>query len=223
MIYHVWQRAMASGAESVVIATDSEKVRLIAEGFGAKVCMTSPDHPSGTDRLAEVVVALGLDDDEIIVNLQGDEPMMPKGLIRAVAENLTQHENVKMSTLCAPITDIETLFNPDVVKVTMNKRGFALYFSRAPIPWERDAFRVEPREMKGHHFQHIGIYAYRVSALNAFLLWDQSPAGRMESLEQLRILWHGGRIHVLETQEAVPLDVNTQADLDRVRALMKGR
>lgn len=217
MVQHVWERAMASGASSVVVATDSEKIALLAEGFGATVCMTSPDHPSGTDRLAEVAAAQGFADDEIIVNLQGDEPLMPPHLIRALAEDLTKFENTKMSTLCAPIKDIDELFNPDVVKVVLNKRGFALYFSRAPIPWERDTFAKEPRVMKGVHWRHIGMYAYRVSALNEFLLWDQSQACRMESLEQLRILWHGGRIHVLETRELVPLDVNTPEDLERVR------
>lgn len=219
MIQHVYQRAVDSCASSVVIATDSDRVRSVAESFGATVCMTSEQHASGTDRLAEAVVAMGYDDDEIVVNLQGDEPLVPPEVIQQVAEDMSLHDAVKLATVCEKIEDEALLFNPDVVKVVMNRRGFAVYFSRAPIPWEREGFQSEPRSTQGPHYRHIGIYAYRTGFLAEYLSWTPGPLDAMESLEQLRVLWHGHRIHCVEAKSPVPSGVDTQEDLERVKAI----
>lgn len=219
MVQHVYERCLDSGAESVVVATDDEKVRAACEGFGADVCMTSPDNASGTERLAEAVGALGYEDDEIVVNVQGDEPLIPPGLIRQVAEDLTVHDNTKVATLCEEITNPEDVFNPGVVKVVTNKRGFALYFSRAPIPYERDNFAQEPRVIEGPHYRHIGIYAYRVGFLEEYLQWELSPVGAKEELEQLRVLWNCGRIHVTIAKDSLAAGVDTPEDLERVRQI----
>lgn len=220
MIQHVYNRAIESCATSVVIATDSERVREVAEGFGATVCMTASEHESGTDRLAEAVVALCYDEDEIVVNLQGDEPLVPPQVIQQVAEDMSIHETVKLATVCEKVTDEAALFNPDVVKVVMNRRGFAIYFSRAPIPWERDGFNAQPKRIQGPHYRHIGLYAYRVGFLAEYLSWARGPLDEMESLEQLRVLWHGHRIHCVEAVAPVPSGVDTQSDLDRVRSII---
>lgn len=219
MVQHVYERCMESGADSVVIATDNELVRDAAEKFGASVCMTSEDHASGTERLAEAVVALGYEADEIVVNVQGDEPLISPEVIRQVAEDLTIHDNTKVATLCEKITDDEDVFNPGVVKVVMNKRGFALYFSRAPIPWERENFATEPKKVDGPFYRHVGIYAYRVGFLDQYLQWELSPIGSREELEQLRVLWNCGRIHISIAKDSIPPGVDTPEDLERVRAI----
>ena len=222
MIQHVYQRALESCASSVVIATASEEIREVAEGFGATVCLTSADHPSGTDRLAEVVVAMGYDDSDIVVNLQGDEPLMPPQLIQRVAEDLSIHDMVKLSTACEVITDPVDLLNPDVVKVVLNHRGFAIYFSRAPIPWNKALSSNEAKSvMQGQHYRHIGLYAYRAGFLSEYLAWAPSPLDQMESLEQLRVLWQGCRIHcIVQEGKSVASSVDGPEDLERVRALM---
>lgn len=222
MLQHVYERAIESGAENVIIATDDEKIRKAAEGFGATVCMTSPEHVSGTDRIAEAVVAMGYDDDDIVVNLQGDEPLIPPVVIHQVAQNLAKFENARVATLYEPIQTAEELFNPNNVKVVMGKRGYALYFSRAPIAWERDNFPLEDPKAKlqGEHFRHVGLYAYRVKFLQEYTEWEPSPLEDMERLEQLRVLWNGGRVHVAKAKEAVPADVNTDEDLEKVRKLI---
>ncbi len=223
MIQHVYERAVESGAESVVIAADDTRIREVAEGFGAPVCMTSPDHISGTERLAEAVVALGYMEDDIIVNLQGDEPLIPSVVVRQVAEDLVKYENAKVATLYEPIKTIEELFNPNNVKVVMNKRGYALYFSRAPLPWDRAQFRLPPEEnqkLHTEHFRHVGVYAYRVGVLQEYMEWGPSPIEEIEHLEQLRVLWNGGRVHLTPAKAAVPQDVNTAEDLDIVRKLL---
>ena len=221
MIQHVYRRAIESCAESVVIATDSQEIANVASDFGADVCMTSSDHVSGTDRIAEAVVALGYDESDIVVNLQGDEPLMPPQLIKQVAQDLARHDHLKLTTLCEPIVNVDDLFNPDAVKVVLSRRGFALYFSRAPIPWDRASFtQQEQAVISEHHYKHIGIYAYRADFLQQYLEWEQSPLGKMESLEQLRVLWNGQRIHCSVAQEPLPTDVNTQADLELVRKLL---
>ncbi len=218
MIQHVYERSIASGAESVVIATDDERVKKVAEDFGADVCMTSVEHQSGSERLAEAVVALGYSDDEIVVNVQGDEPMIPPGIIHQVAQDLADHDNIKVATLCEVIKNSDDLFDPNIVKVTMNRRGYALYFSRAPIPWARDQFPLkQPVTLEGEHFRHIGIYAYRVGFLQEYITWESCPLEQMEVLEQLRVLWYGGRIHVAIAKEKSPYEVNTEEDLERVR------
>ena len=219
MIQHVYERALGSGAAEVTIATDDKRVKAVAESFGATVCMTSSDHPSGTERLAEAVVMLGLEDDEIVVCLQADEPLIPAEIIRRVAEDLEEHDNVKVSTLCEPITDVAELFNPNVTKVVMNRRNFAMYFSRAPIPWARDSFPEKSSiQLKEHHFRHVGIYAYRVGFLQEYMEWESCAAEELECLEQLRILWHGGRIHLSVTKHHLLPGVDTQEDLERVQS-----
>jgi 3-deoxy-manno-octulosonate cytidylyltransferase (CMP-KDO synthetase) len=224
MIQHVYERAVESGAESVVIATDDERICKVAEEFGATVCMTSPDHKTGTERLAEAVVALGYLEEEIIVNLQGDEPLVPAVVVRQVAEDLEKFTNSKVATLYETVKTIDELFDPNNVKVVMNKRGYALYFSRAPIAWDRENFQIPPskkQHLQSEHFRHVGIYAYRVGFLQEYMEWGPSPLEEMECLEQLRVLWNGGRVQLTETKESVPADVNTEKDLDLVRALIE--
>lgn len=223
MIQHVYERALSSGAESVVIATDDDRIRKVAEDFGASVCMTSPDHQSGTERLAEAVVALGYAEEDIIVNLQGDEPLVPAVVIRQVAEDLVKYENARVATLYEPIKTMEELFNPNNVKVVMNKRGYALYFSRAPVAWDREHFQIPPRKdqkLVTEHFRHVGIYAYHAGFLQEYMEWESSDLEKMERLEQLRVLWNGGRVHLTQAKEVVPFDVNTQEDLEKVRQLL---
>ncbi len=220
MIQHVYERAQESGAESVIIATDDCRVQAAAEGFGARVCMTSGEHRSGTDRLAEVVDQLGLDDGRVVVNLQGDEPLMPPAVIHQVADNLMLHPVAGMATVCSRITAAAELFDPHVVKVVMDAKGMAVYFSRAAIPWDRDAFAstTEALPARSTHYRHIGLYAYRAGFLRQYVDWPSCHLENTESLEQLRVLWHGQRIHVAEAVETPPAGVDTVRDLEIVRA-----
>lgn len=219
MIQHVYERARESAATQVIIATDDERIEQAARAFGATVCMTSADHQSGTDRLQEVVSQLGLPDDAIVVNVQGDEPLIPPAVINQVAQNLAGDSSASVATLCEPIELVEDFCNPNIVKVVMDAHGRALYFSRAPIPYPRDAFAGEGRALPEDFVarRHIGIYAYRVGLLHRFVTWDQAPLERFESLEQLRVLWQGESIHVAEACRPVPGGVDTELDLDRVR------
>lgn len=220
IIQWVYEKALASGANQVWIAPDDDKVKQIAEGFGAQVIMTSPDHNSGTERLAEVVQSLNLPDDEIVVNVQGDEPLLPTENIDQLAQNLAR-SGAPMATLSVAISDVDEVFNPNAVKVVTDKQGFALYFSRAPIPYERDNFQTSPVTQVGGHFQrHIGIYAYRADFIRRYVSWPASSLEQIESLEQLRVLWHGEKIHVAEAKVVPPAGVDTQDDLDALRALM---
>lgn len=222
ILERVYQQSLQSGAESVVIATDDDRIKEAASKFGAPVVMTSKTHQSGTERLAEAATVLGYEEDEVVVNVQGDEPLIPPVVIHQVATNLSLHENVRVSTLCEKIVDTAALFNPHNVKVVMNKRGYALYFSRAPIAWERDNFPPqEDTTLTGVHYRHVGIYAYRVGFLQEYLSWDPCPLEKMESLEQLRVLWYGGRIHVDTAKEHVPIGVDTEEDLEIVRKLIQ--
>lgn len=222
ILERVYKQCRQSGAESVVIATDDERIKEAATKFGASVCMTSKSHQSGTERLAEAATVLGYEEDEVVVNVQGDEPLIPPVVIHQVAKNLSLHENVRVATLCEKITEAKALFNPDNVKVVMNKRGYALYFSRAPIAWERNNFPLQDdTALTGVHYRHIGIYAYRVGFLQEYLSWDACPLEKMESLEQLRVLWYGGRIHVDIAKEPVPIGVDTLDDLEVVKGLIK--
>ncbi|UZJ45560.1 3-deoxy-manno-octulosonate cytidylyltransferase [Marinimicrobium sp. C6131] len=222
MIQHVYERACESAATKVIIATDDERIELAARAFGATVCMTSPDHQSGTDRLQEVVSQLGLPDDAIVVNVQGDEPLIPPAVINQVAQNLANDDSASVATLCEPIESVEDFCNPNIVKVVSDMSGRALYFSRAPIPYPRDAFAGEGRALPEGFVarRHIGIYAYRVGLLHRFVTWDQAPLERFESLEQLRVMWQGESIHVAEACRPVPGGVDTELDLDRVRRLL---
>lgn len=222
MIQHVWERAMQSGASRVLIATDDPRILSACKSFGARAELTAEGHRSGTERIAELVNRLGFEDDAVIVNVQGDEPLTPPAIIAQVAENLSERRaTAQVATLCEPITEAETVFNPSVVKVVRDRNGYALYFSRAPIPWDREHFPAKtalPKALK--YYRHIGIYAYLAGYLSEYVELEPSPAETAESLEQLRILHHGGRIHVAEACEPPGPGVDTLADLERARALV---
>ena len=220
MLQHVYARARESGAEEVVIATDDGRIADAAKSFGAEVCMTSESHRSGSDRIAEVADKLAWAKNTIVVNLQGDEPRMPASLIDQVAKDMATHEAAGVTTLSAPISERKVLFDPHVVKVVTDVNGYALYFSRAPIPWHRDEFIDEGRPLPQEtgFARHIGLYAYRAGYLKQFVAWQHAPIERAESLEQLRVLWHGGRIHVSQAIEEPGHGVDTLDDLKRVEA-----
>lgn len=219
MIQRVWEQASRSSAARVVIATDDQRIAEAAETFGAKVCMTSSEHPSGTDRLQEVATSLALEPRHIVVNVQGDEPLVPPAVIEQVAEGLAANTAAGMATLCEPLSTLDEVTNPNIVKVVMDSDGRALYFSRAPIPWPRDAFAAEPRSLpvEGNWYRHIGIYAYRASFLHEFVSWPPAPQEQLEQLEQLRAMHNGVVIQVDIACAEVPGGVDTAADLEAVR------
>ena len=222
LIRHVYERAQATAAAEILIATDDARIAAACQAFGAEVVMTRGDHRSGTDRLAEVIALRGWPDETLVVNLQGDEAGMPPALVDQVAAGLAGHERVGMATLAYPIQDAETLFDPHVVKVVTDAQGYALYFSRAPIPWHRDEFHGGRQTLPpGEGFlRHIGLYAYRAAFLARFVAWPPAPLELAESLEQLRVLWHGEGIHVgLATEEPGP-GVDTAADVQRLLAFL---
>jgi 3-deoxy-manno-octulosonate cytidylyltransferase (CMP-KDO synthetase) len=223
MIQHVWEQARKSSAGRVVVATDDARIVEACEAFGADVVLTRADHNSGTDRLAEVATQLGLPADAIVVNVQGDEPLIPPAVIDQVAANLAAHPEAGISTLAEPIDDVAALFNPNVVKVSSDVNGLALTFSRAPLPWARDALaQSRDRLPEGVPYRrHIGIYAYRVGFLHDFVSWGPCWLENTESLEQLRALWNGVRIHVADALEAPPGGVDTPEDLERVKRLLE--
>lgn len=222
MIQHVWNKAVDSGASDVIIATDDKRVRSACEKFGAQVEMTDPGHASGTERIAEVVRRRGFAGQDIVVNLQGDEPLIPAALIAQAAEDLAAHADIaEVSTLSERILDPASVVNPNVVKVVTDQSGLALYFSRAPIPWDRDQTErpILGIDSLPGYFRHIGIYAYRVGYLSEYISLPASPLERLEKLEQLRILYYGGRIHVDEAREKPGPGVDTPEDLEAVRNL----
>ncbi|WP_122585596.1 3-deoxy-manno-octulosonate cytidylyltransferase [Pseudomonas viridiflava] len=223
MVQLVWEQARKSSAQRVVVATDDVRIFEACQAFGAEVLMTRDDHNSGTDRLAEVATQLGLAPDAIVVNVQGDEPMIPPAVIDQVASNLAAHPEAGISTLAEPIDDVAALFNPNVVKVSSDINGLALTFSRAPLPWARDALAANRDELPaGVPFRrHIGIYAYRAGFLHDFVSWGPCMLENTENLEQLRALWNGVRIHVADAREAPPAGVDTPEDLERVRRLLE--
>jgi 3-deoxy-manno-octulosonate cytidylyltransferase (CMP-KDO synthetase) len=226
LIEHVHRVALASGAEYVVIATDDARIVEAAEGFGAEVCLTSAAHASGTDRLAEVIGLLGWPEQTVVVNLQGDEPLLPAALLKRVADALRDHPDAGIATLCSEIHEADELFDPNVVKVVRDAAGRALYFSRAPIPWSRDGFVAGcPPELPpgGHWWRHIGVYGYRAGALRTYPHLPASALEATEMLEQLRALAAGIRIQVLETVGVPPAGVDTEADLARVERLLVER
>ena len=225
MIVRVAERALASGAERVAVATDDERVRNAVAAHGIDVCMTRADHPTGTDRLAEAAQQLGLADDAIVVNVQGDEPLLEPSLIRDMAALLASHPAAAIATACHPITDPAEAFNPNVVKVVIDHDGYALYFSRATIPWARDAFAASRDEVPPGLplYRHYGLYAYRVAFLRMYPTLAPAPIERFEALEQLRALWHGARIVVLVTRGTPAPGVDTPQDLARVQALHAAR
>lgn len=222
MVEHVYRRALESGADEVLIATDDQRIQECVNGFGGNVVMTRADHASGTDRLAEVAALQGWRDDTIVVNVQGDEPLMPPTLIRFVAEDLALHPDAAIATLCTPIVEAEEFFDPHAVKVVRDQAGYALYFSRAPVPWDRDEFATGSRCLPQGvpHLRHLGLYAYRASYLRDYATMAPAPIETSEMLEQLRALWHGARIHVADAPETPGPGVDTPEDLDRVAALL---
>ena len=224
MVLHVLERALESGAQSVVVATDDERIQRVVMAAGQHAIMTSPDHASGTERLMEVVEALGWDDGTVVVNVQGDEPLIDPQLISATAQQLAQSAHAVMATLAYPITDHTDFINPNIVKVVTDIQGYALYFSRAPIPWPRDAFALNasmPPEFPA--LRHIGLYAYRAGFLRTYAGLTPSPLEGSEMLEQLRVLWHGYRISVGVTASTPGHGVDTLEDLERVRVLLMTR
>ncbi len=220
LVLHVVRRALAAGADDVIVATDDVRIADALAGRGVSVCMTRADHASGTDRLAECAAQLGWDDARIVVNLQGDEPFAPPEGIRAVAACLAE-SGAEMATLGAPIDEVETLFDPNAVKVVRAANGDALYFSRAPLPWDRDRFvRERIGTLADGWLRHIGIYAYRAGFLRRFAAMPQGRLERIEALEQLRMLEAGARIAVAVTPVAFPPGVDTEADLARAEGLI---
>ena len=220
MVLRVLERALQAGAESVVVATADARVRQAVEAAGYQALMTSADHQSGTERLVEVAETLGWPDDTLVVNVQGDEPLIEPELIREAARQLVLHDDAVMATLAHPIHDHADFINPNVVKVVADEAGYAVYFSRAPIPWPRDAFAAHadmPQELGA--LRHIGLYAYRAGFLRAYAGLAPSPLERHEMLEQLRVIWHGHRISLGITPTAPAPGVDTPEDLERVRQL----
>lgn len=221
LIAHVARRARMAGAAQVVVATDDARIVEALAGSGIEVCMTRIDHASGSDRLAECAAKLGWSDDALVVNLQGDEPFAPAAGIRAVADALRE-DAAPMATLAAPVESVEQWFDPNCVKVVCDTRGRALYFSRAPVPWVRDALARDRTRMPGGGavWRHIGIYAYRAGFLRTFAALAPTPLERAESLEQLRALEHGHAIAVRATPEPFPPGVDTIEDLARAERML---
>lgn len=224
MVVRVAERAAASGAERVIVATDDTRVEQAVRQHGVDVMLTDAAHPTGTDRLAEVARRLALQPQAIVVNVQGDEPLIDPRLIRAVAEDLAAHPDAAIATACHRIQDWGALGNPNFVKVVLDAAGYAAYFSRAPIPYPRDAAAglrdsAEPFPTTLSAFRHVGLYAYRSAFLAAYANLAPAPAEQSEALEQLRALWHGFRIHVVEHSEPPAPGVDTAQDLDLVRKL----
>jgi 3-deoxy-manno-octulosonate cytidylyltransferase (CMP-KDO synthetase) len=222
MVVRVAERAVESGASRIIVATDHEDIRAACVQHGVEVCMTRADHPSGTDRIAEVARTLNLAPDAVVVNLQGDEPLIDPALLSAAAARIGK--DVPMSTCAHPLHDAADVFNPNVVKVVLDKNGRALYFSRAPIPWARDDFAKSQSVLPPGYepLRHIGLYAYRTDFLLAYPELAVSPLEGIEALEQLRVLWHGYPIAVHVTSSAPAAGVDTPEDLERVRRQFAG-
>ena len=218
MIAHVCERALEADAEQVVVATDDQRIFDTVTALGLQAVMTDPNHQSGTERIAEVAAQLGWADSDIVVNLQGDEPLIPPSYIRDVAKALAGQSQAGIATLAAKIEEADEIFNPNAVKVVLDKNGYALYFSRAPMPWNRASFpdhhQVENSPMP--HLRHIGMYAYTVGFLQRYCGWSASPLEAIESLEQLRILWHGEKVLVNIVEQTPEAGVDTEEDLWRV-------
>lgn len=218
MVIRVMEQAQQSNATRVIIATDNQQVFDVVKQFGGEVILTSDKHNLGTERLAEVINTYQFADDEVIVNVQGDEPLIPPMIIDQVAENLVKYQT-GMATLSVPITSVEEAFNPGAVKVVTDKDGYALYFSRATIPWERDRFAVGLDSIGDFYTRHIGIYAYRAGFIRRYIDWKPSSLEQIEMLEQLRVLWYGERIHVELAKQIPEIGIDTPEDLEKVRAL----
>lgn len=222
MVVRVAEQAAQSGAQHIWIATDHHAIANVAHEYGFKACLTRENHASGTDRIAEVVEQLGWPDDTIVVNVQGDEPLIPSALIRAVAKHLNDHPECAIATACHPIHDETALRNPNIVKTVLDKNGNALYFSRATIPYPRDAFaQLEPLPADLPILRHIGIYAYRAGFLRAYGQLAPAAIEHFEALEQLRALYHGYKIGVVIAEQAPPGGVDTEQDLQTVRQIFE--
>ncbi|MEP7703527.1 3-deoxy-manno-octulosonate cytidylyltransferase [Paraglaciecola sp. 25GB23A] len=223
MVQHVYERAVESGASRVIVATDDLRIAKVVSDFGGHYCMTAAHHESGTERLAEVIDMEGFLSHELVVNVQGDEPFIPAINIQQVAENLHHHQQAEMATLAVKITDVEEAFNPNVVKVITDKQGYALYFSRATIPYDRSRFLDEEviDEIGDYYLRHIGIYAYRAGFIKQYVSMSPSGLEQIESLEQLRVLWHGEKIHVDIARQTPPTGIDTPEDLVRLLAAQK--
>jgi 3-deoxy-manno-octulosonate cytidylyltransferase (CMP-KDO synthetase) len=221
MLQHVWERACESSAETVVIATDDERIYAVAESFGARVLITSPDHQSGSDRIAECAAKLGWPDDHLVVNLQADEPLMPATCLDQVAHLLDQRPDCEVASLFWPMTDAKEVKNPNAVKVVTDSKGRALYFSRAPIPYVRACGDIDEALNAGFEWKrHLGLYAYRLEALRRYTASPSTPLEQAERLEQLRIIEQGGRIALARACEFIPAGIDTPEDLDRVRLII---
>ncbi|PKH87965.1 3-deoxy-manno-octulosonate cytidylyltransferase [Colwellia sp. Bg11-28] len=230
MIQWVVEKAQLSGARQVIVATDNDEVAAVVNSFGAEVCKTRADHQSGTERLAEVMEKYQFSDDEIIVNVQGDEPFIPPENIAQVANNLANQQQsshvARMSTLAINIDSVDEAFNPNAVKVILDKDGYALYFSRATIPYDRERFlnsdattEENIRVIGDFYLRHVGIYAYRAGFIKDYVNWPTSELEQVEALEQLRVLYQGERIHVAVANSHVPVEgVDTSEDLAKARA-----
>lgn len=216
LVQHVYEAVQQSSASRVVIATDDARIVEAARSFDAEVLMTRADHQSGTDRIAEVIQTLQLPDDEVVVNVQGDEPMMPAALVNQVGALLEQDTLAPMATACHGIDAVDELLDPNIVKVVTDRHGYALYLSRAPIPYNR---ALAGQSTEGC-YRHIGIYAYRAGFVSRYAAWPACPLELLESLEQLRVLWHGQRIITCVANELPGPGVDTPQDLERVRVLM---
>jgi 3-deoxy-manno-octulosonate cytidylyltransferase (CMP-KDO synthetase) len=226
MIVHVAERALEAGAEEVIVATDDARIHDALANLPLRVEMTGAQHASGTERIAEVAARLGWADDAVVVNLQGDEPLIDPQLLRAAAAALAGQSRAEVATLCVPIREREEIFNPNAVKVVLDADGYALYFSRAPVPWDRARFvegEFAPAARVWH--RHIGLYAYTTGFLRRYVNWEASLLESVEALEQLRILWHGAAMRVLAVESAPPAGVDTVEDAVRAeKALfMRGR
>ena len=223
MVQHVYERALDTGASEIVIATDDQRIFEAAESFGAQVVMTSIDHENGTERIAEVASKLGWRDDDVVVNLQGDEPLIPKSLIELTAKGLLENPVAGMSSLCTSITSAHDAFDPNVVKAVLDNSGFAMYFSRASIPWDREGYKDETRSVTviSPVYRHIGMYGYRVSFLNEYVKMKPTALEQAECLEQLRALCYGVKIHMSVIDKAPGHGIDTPSDVARVEKLLQ--
>jgi 3-deoxy-manno-octulosonate cytidylyltransferase (CMP-KDO synthetase) len=212
MVVHVCERALRSGAAAVHVATDDERIAKAVRAHGHEAIMTRAEHPSGTDRIAEAAKKLRLKDADIVVNVQGDEPLIPAKLISQVARTLAKKADASVSTACHAIHDSQTVANPNVVKVVLDAEGYALYFSRSQIPY--------PRERGAVCYRHAGIYGYRVAFLKKYSRLKAPALEKAEALEQLRVLWHGYRIAVAVSETQIPPGVDTPQDLEAVRKIL---
>lgn len=213
------QAKKVAGFDDLCVATDDERIAEVCRAEGVNVVITSADHPSGTDRLSEVARIKGWDSEDIIVNVQGDEPLLPAQLVQQVAQLLESQPESSMSTLCEPIHSLEEFQRDSIVKVVMSKYNQALYFSRASIPYDRDGAKQAVQQLHQQAYRHLGLYAYRVNLLQEYVSWDMGVLEKLESLEQLRVLENGHRIAIAVAEANLPPGVDTQADLDRLNQM----